>query len=91
LGDLSVDILECNSHPKRKARTIRLHGELKLKSQFSGSTTKSQILTIPYIGDPWNGCKYNVTKAYGPIFHKLIYIVTYTNYQTHFQCIKRNH
>jgi hypothetical protein len=39
---------------KEEARTIRFHGKLKLKSQFNESITKSQILTIPYIGEyPW--------------------------------------
>jgi hypothetical protein len=51
LGDLSVGILECNNHAKKRARTIRFHGQLKLKSQFNGSITKSQILTIPYISE----------------------------------------
>jgi hypothetical protein len=39
---------------KKEARTIKFLGKLKLKSQFNGSFTKNQILTIPYIGEyPW--------------------------------------
>jgi hypothetical protein len=39
---------------KKIAITIRFHGKLKLKSQFNGSITKSQILTTPHIGEyPW--------------------------------------
>jgi hypothetical protein len=64
--------------------------KLQLKLQFNENTTKvrSQLdyILANVLG---NECKFGVIETYWSNFHKQIYI--HSNYQTHFQCIMKNH
>jgi hypothetical protein len=84
-------ILKDNNHEINKQEILDFMRKFKLKSQFSENTTKVGFQLNHILAHvPRNECKFGVIEAYGLDFHKLIYIL-YSNYQTHFLCITKNH
>jgi hypothetical protein len=86
----NVDILKDNNQPKNKQELLYFMDKFQLKSQFSENTTRA----ISQLDHIWanvlgNKCKSHVTKAYCQIFTNRF--ILHSNYQTHFQCITKNH
>jgi hypothetical protein len=65
--------------------------KFKLRSQFKENTTKAKFqLDCIWTNVLRSECKYSVLKMYLINFHKPKFTM-HSNYQTHIQCIKRNH
>jgi len=90
MGDFNVDILKDNNQAKNKQDLLDFMNNFQLKSQFSESITKagSQLDHI-CANILRNECKSNVTKAYWLDFTNVF--ILHSKYQTHFQCITKNH
>jgi hypothetical protein len=64
--------------------------KFQLKPQFNESITKVRFqLNHIWANAPRNECKSSVTKAYWLDFTNQY--ILHSNYQTHFQCITKNH